>query len=114
MRSKQDRKIVYTTEYGRMCPECGRPKEQCLCGRKEQTGNHSGPVRIRYETKGRKGKGVTIIEGISEETSALIELLRILRRKCGSGGTLKHGSIEIQGDHRPVIHTVLHDRGYID
>lgn len=71
-----------------------------------------GIVRIRRESKGRGGKTVTVITGIPLEAEALKELAGDLKRKCGTGGTLKEGCIEIQGDHRPLLAAELEKRGF--
>ena len=71
-----------------------------------------GVVRVGRETKGRRGKGVTIITGIPLALPQLTELAAELKRKCGSGGTVKEGVIEIQGDHRDAIVDELAKRGW--
>ena len=71
-----------------------------------------GIVRIRREVKGRKGKGVTTISGLPLPSDALRELAGELKRLCSSGGSVKSGVIEIQGDHRDAVEEVLEARGY--
>src|SRR5262245_42738003 len=71
-----------------------------------------GVVRVGRETKGRRGKGVTIITGVPLAPLQLVELAAELKRKCGSGGTVKDGVIEIQGDHRDAIVDELAKRGW--
>jgi translation initiation factor 1 len=71
-----------------------------------------GIVRVGRETKGRKGKGVTVITGVPLAGDALRELAGDLKRSCGSGGTLRDGVIEIQGDHRDRLVEELQRRGY--
>ncbi len=56
--------IVYSTEHGRMCPVCGKPVAKCLCHQKKEIPESDGIVRVEKETKGRKGKGVTVITGV--------------------------------------------------
>jgi translation initiation factor 1 len=63
----------------------------------------NGAVRVTRETKGRKGKCVTLITGLQLSLDGLSDLARNLKRKCGSGGTIKEGTIEIQGDHRDIL-----------
>ena len=72
----------------------------------------SGAVRLSYETKGRKGKGVTIVRGVPLAQSDLEALGKQLRSQCGSGGTVKDGVIEIQGDHRSRVEPILQARGW--
>jgi translation initiation factor 1 len=69
-------------------------------------------VRLGRETKGRKGKGVTLITGLSLPDDELLKLASDLKRRCGSGGTLRDGVIEIQGDHRDILLEELRKRGH--
>ena len=69
-------------------------------------------IRVSRETKGRKGRGVTIVTGFNGCPEALKKLAKELKQRCGSGGTVKSGVIEIQGDHRDTIVEELTKRGY--
>ena len=90
--------LVYSTDVGRVCPGCGQPAAQCVCkGKARPAGD--GIVRVSRETAGRKGKGVTVIKGLPLDDAALTALAKQLKALCGSGGTVKDGVIEIQGDH---------------
>ena len=109
---ERDNGIVYSTAHGRMCPECGKPAEECACRQKRAAPAGDGVVRIGRETKGRKGKGVTVITGIPGGEAELKELGRQLKAKCGAGGTVKDGVIEIQGDHRHLLLEELKSRGW--
>lgn len=71
-----------------------------------------GVVRVQRETKGRKGKGVTLVTGVPLEGGGLKALAKKLKQKCGTGGTLKEGIIEIQGDHRDLLVELLQAEGY--
>ena len=71
-----------------------------------------GVVRIRRETSGRKGKGVTTISGIPLSNEELKTLAKTLKKRCGTGGAVKDGIIEIQGDHRDVLRQTLSALGY--
>ncbi len=104
--------IVYSTEHGRMCPGCGRPVGECVCGEEPEVPQGDGVVRVARETKGRKGKGVTVIAGLPLDQKGLQGLAKELKRRCGAGGTVKSGTIEIQGDHRDLLVEVLRGRGY--
>ena len=106
--------LVFSTEHGRMCPDCGKPGEECSCrpGQTQTVAKGDGVVRVSLETKGRKGKGVTLVSGLALETDTLKKLAKQLKQKCGSGGTLKQGIIEIQGDHRDLVIDELKDRGF--
>jgi translation initiation factor 1 len=104
--------LVYSTEYGRMCPACGKPAAECLCAQIEAAPTGDGIVHIVYETKGRKGKGVTVVSGLLMTPSQLKTLARELKAKCGSGGTVKDFNIEIQGDHRDRLAADLKAKGH--
>lgn len=95
--------LVYSTEHGKMCPGCSKPVAECVCRQHTLPTGGDGTVRVRLETKGRKGKGVTVITGVPLGLDALTELGKQLRRKCGSGGTVKEGVLEIQGDHCDML-----------
>ena len=108
----RDDGIVYSTAHGRMCPECGRQAKECVCHQKKAVLGGDAVVRIGRETKGRKGKGVTVITGFPGDEAELKELGRQLKAKCGAGGTVRDGVIEIQGDHRHVLLEELSNRGW--
>jgi translation initiation factor 1 len=95
-----------------MCPACGKPVAECVCRREEAVPTGEGIVRVARETKGRKGKGVTVITGIPLPRQDLEKLATDLKRKCGAGGTIKGSTIEIQGDHRDLLVAELIKRGY--
>ncbi len=104
--------LVYSTER-RVCPKCGWPAERCACSRPATpTGSGDGIVRVGRETKGRAGKGVTIVTGVPLAGDDLARLAGELKRRCGSGGTVKDGTIEIQGDHRDLLVRELEERGW--
>jgi translation initiation factor 1 len=71
-----------------------------------------GVVRVGRETKGRKGKGVTVVTGVPLEGVELADLAKQLKSTCGAGGTVKNGSIEIQGDHRDRVVAELQKHGW--
>lgn len=105
--------LVYSTDSGRICPVCQNPVAQCQCKKRSSAAAPSdGIVRLRRETKGRKGKGVTLIDGLGMDAEALNSFAKTLKNKCGSGGTVKEGIIEIQGDHRQFLATFLEEAGY--
>jgi translation initiation factor 1 len=103
---------VYSTEHGRMCPACGKPSADCSCCQKTSVPKGDGTVRVGRETKGRKGKGVTVITGIPLDHEGLQQLGKQLKRRCGAGGTVRDGFIEIQGDHRDILVEELRRLGY--
>ena len=104
--------IVYSTDHGRMCPDCGNAITKCACAQDESVPAGDGIVRVCRETKGRKGKGVTVITGIPLKPSELKQLARELKARCGCGGTVKAGVIEIQGDHRDKLIETLQAKGW--
>lgn len=103
---------VYSTESDRLCPDCNEPAVKCVCRKKQLPLPGDGIVRLMRETKGRKGKGVTLITGIPLGNDELKNLAKTLKQKCGSGGGLKDGVIEIQGDHRDMLEQELVGLGY--
>lgn len=105
-------RLVWSSETGRVCPECGRGASACICRRKGVAASGDGTVRVRRETKGRGGKTVTVVSGVPGDEAVLRTLAGELKRRCGSGGTLKDGILEIQGDHCDLIMAELASRGY--
>ena len=105
-------RLVYSTDFGTMCPDCKKPKKACVCKKTKSTPPKDGIVRLMRETKGRKGKGVTLITGLPLSGDGLKQLAKTLKQKCGSGGSTKNGVIEIQGDHRDVLEKELKKLGY--
>jgi translation initiation factor 1 len=114
----QRNRLVYSTSTGRLCPECGRASADCRCRRSKPATatplvpQGDGIVRIGRETKGRKGKGVTVISGIPLAGDELDALATRLKKRCGCGGTVDGGLIEIQGDHRDLLVEELGKLGY--
>lgn len=110
-------RLVYSTETGRICPECGRSSDRCTCKKGKPVKSTSpfpqdGTVRIRRETQGRKGKTVTAVYGIGSAGGDPKALSRTLKQRCGTGGAVKDGAVFIQGDHRQTIETVLIEQGF--
>lgn len=96
-----DNPLVYSTDSGRIAqpqPKAERPKGD-------------GIVRIQRQTSGRKGKGVCLISGIDLDDAALALLAAELKKKCGCGGSVKEGVIEIQGDKRDLLKSLLQAKG---
>ena len=106
-------RLVYSTEGSNDCPRCGNPLRKCQRGDPAGAGMAAGDgvVRIRRERKGRAGKDVTVINGLPLDAKGLKAQARILKSACGSGGSIKDGEIEIQGDHREKIKTILEKQG---
>lgn len=111
MKLSSSSSLVYSTDGGQMCPECRRPLLQCICQAKAVPLG-DGAVRVSRQTKGRGGKSVTFIKGLALDAAALALLGKMLRTACGSGGTVKDGVIEVQGDHCEVVMEVLRNHGH--
>ena len=114
-------RLVYSTDSGRVCPACGQPVAHCTCkataaaqarARQVGSGKADNIVRVQLDTKGRKGKGVTVVSGVPLADDALAQLGKQLKAQCGAGGTVKDGVIEVQGDHREVVMAALQKLGY--
>jgi translation initation factor SUI1, putative, prokaryotic len=107
-------RVVYSTDKGRHCPDCQQPVDQCLCElrKKEAINSSDGIIRIQRETKGRKGKGVTLVSGVPLTHDDLLKLAKELKQRCSTGGSVKNGVIEIQGDQKQVLLKALQDKGY--
>ncbi|OCG04693.1 stress response translation initiation inhibitor YciH [Gilliamella sp. wkB112] len=94
--------LVYSTDQGRIKPTetmATRPKGD-------------GIIRIQRQTSGRKGKGVCVISGFDLSDTQLLQLAAELKKRCGCGGSVKDGLIEIQGDKRDLLKSLLEDKGY--
>jgi translation initiation factor 1 len=104
-------RLVYSTDAGRLCPDCGQPIAACAC-KKGPARPASNGVRVSRQTKGRGGKTVTRIDGLPLDDAALMQLGKQLRSACGSGGTVKDGVIEVQGDHCDQVIEALKRQGY--
>lgn len=111
-------RLVYSTDTGRMntCPTCGQPYKHCRCDRSGAIGTPTkksdGIVRVMRDRKGRGGKTMTVITGVPGSNEALATLAQQLKKVCGSGGTVKEGAIEIQGDHCDKVQAKLTGLGY--
>jgi translation initiation factor 1 len=104
--------IVYSTESGRMCPACGRPESECRCGTESVSTPAGGDVRVRREIKGRGGKTVTAVYGLAANRNALEGMASELKRKLGTGGSVKDGIILIQGDRCKDVIEWLKQKGH--
>jgi translation initiation factor 1 len=111
MKNGSNSGLVYSTEGGRMCPDCRRPSMQCTCKAKAAPVG-DGVVRVSRQTKGRGGKSVTLVKGLALDAAALALLGKQLRTACGSGGTVKDGVIEVQGNHCDLVMETLRAHGH--
>lgn len=103
--------LVYSTDSGRMCPDCRQPVAQCTC-KQPVAPSGDGVVRVSRETKGRGGKAVTLVKGVLLDANALADLGKQLKAACGTGGTVKDGVIEVQGDHIERVMQILKTQGH--
>jgi translation initiation factor 1 len=111
-------RLVYSTDGGRVntCPTCGQPYKQCRCD--QSTTSQTAPkkidgiVRVMRDRKHRGGKTVTLITGVLASNETITTLAQQLKKLCGSGGTVKDGVIEIQGDHCEKVQAKLSELGY--
>lgn len=94
-----------------MCPACRQPLAQCAC-KANALPVGDGVVRVSRQTKGRGGKSVTLVKGLALDAAALALLGKQLRTACGSGGTVKDGVIEVQGDHCELVMETLTKLGH--
>jgi translation initiation factor 1 len=105
-------RIVYSTGIGTLCPNCRRAVRECVCPKGAPGAARPSAIRVGREIKGRAGKGVTTITGLPLSASEIGALAAQLKKRCGSGGTVRAGVIEIQGDHRDVIVAALVKLGW--
>ena len=103
---------VYSTEHGKHCQSCGEAKHSGKCKSNTDAVSGDGRVRIQRETKGRKGAGVTLIRGISLPEKELKALHKTLKKRCGVGGAIKSGVLELQGDQRQAALEALQNKGW--
>ncbi|MEP6792628.1 MAG: translation initiation factor Sui1 [Ramlibacter sp.] len=103
--------LVYSTDTGRACPGCRKPMGQCVCKQARAVPAGDGIVRVARETKGRGGKAVTLVRGLDLDAASLAQLGKQLKAACGSGGTVKDGVIEVQGDHCGKVVELLKAQG---
>jgi translation initiation factor 1 len=97
-----------------MCPACRKPQAQCICSANAlPAAKGDGIVRVSRETKGRGGKAVTVVRGLSLEAAAVAAIGKQLRAACGAGGTVKDGVLEVQGDHCDRVMEWLKAQGWV-
>jgi len=112
MTAKKNR-TVYSTDRGRICPTCGWPAKRCRCSSAlDQAVPDRITARLRIEKAGRKGKTVTVVEGLPRNRDFLKQLAGELKRACGTGGKAGDTHVEIQGDQRDTLRDLLRTKGW--
>ncbi len=113
---KKNSTRVYSTETGSVCPTCSKRLSTCKCNESNKNTIPSkrgdSKVRVSRESKGRKGSGVSLISGLALSEKELKVLAKKLKQICGSGGAVKNGIIEIQGEHRDKLVVELNKLGF--
>ena len=111
MKTTSTSSLVYSTDGGRACPACRQPVAQCRC-KAAAAVSGDGNVRVSRQKQGRGGKTVTLVTGLALDGTALATLGKQLRTACGSGGTVKDGVVEVQGDHCELVMDTLRKLGH--
>ena len=109
---KNKASLVYSSESGRVCPKCEQPTDACSCNPSANPKDGLKTVRVSLTSKGRKGKSVTLIKGLRMNPSELKAYAGKLKKKTGTGGSLKDGWVQIQGDYREKVAEILTRDGW--
>ena len=110
---KNSPRTVYSTYSGQVCPSCGWPLKQCRCSSAlDEPVPDRITARLRIEKAGRRGKTVTVVEGLPRNSAFLKDLAKKLKRACGTGGTVVDDRVELQGDHREKLRDLLRTEGW--
>ena len=116
MSARDNIRTAYSTGTDGKCPVCGWPQRSCKCSSRSRTINAPVPARIvarlRMEKKGRGGKTVTVVYDLPKNDAFLKELAARLKRDCGTGGAVTETGIELQGEMRDRVRTILQGLGY--
>ena len=107
-------RVVFSTGKGRLCPGCGWPAEDCRCSKTQAPRDEAVPekvtAKLRLENRA-SGKHVTVVDNLPKNAAYVAQLLADLKKACGAGGRAGDGSLELQGDQRERVRTVLAARG---
>jgi translation initiation factor 1 len=108
-----DRRAVYATGRGRLCRKCGWPVSDCRCSQRfDEAVPEKLVATLRLEKSGRGGKSVTVVDGLPRNEPLLEDLARELKRALGTGGAVREGTVEIQGDRREALRAKLQAKGW--
>lgn len=114
--AKPSARVVYESQQGRVCPQCGWPATACRCASQQAVEDERVPARLvfklRVERTGRGGKTVTVIDGFPHNAPFAAALAQELKRSCGTGGALRDGALELQGDLRDRVRELLTRKGH--
>ena len=112
--SDRNARTVYSTSQGEICPNCGWPVRDCKCSSRQATESVPAKLtaKLRMEKSGRGGKTVTVVDGLPNNATFLRELCAELKRLCGTGGAVRDGAVELQGDLRERVRPYLSGKGY--
>jgi translation initiation factor 1 len=105
-------RLVYSTSHGALCPNCRRARRECVCPKGAPGAAGEAKIRVGRETQGRSGRGVTTVSGLPLPPGEIEALATRLKKRCGSGGTVRNGVIEIQGEHRDTVLAELGKAGW--
>jgi len=110
--AQQENPLLYSTDgsHLRACADCGR--HPCVCPAPPAIVPARTLLRLRLDTKGRRGKAVTVVDGLPSHPARGADLLRQLKTHCGTGGTLKDGALQLQGDQRDKAQAFLERLGF--
>jgi translation initiation factor 1 len=116
MGNEENTRLVYSTDAGRICPQCGLPVENCRCSQNRSsstrhTDHTDGAARIALDRKHRRGKMMTIVSGAPGDEAELAQLCRELKKLLATGGSTHDGQVELQGDHRERVAAYFAARG---
>jgi translation initiation factor 1 len=109
-----ERRTVYSTEKGWICPGCGWPAQDCRCSKTIASRDEAVPAKVTAQLRLENrvsGKHVTVVDGLPKNAAYLAELLAALKKACGTGGRAGEGSLELQGDQRERLRDLLARRG---
>jgi len=109
---KLHKKLSSFSELGQLLTDAERKQLPPEVKKHEHDGRNK-TVQVRLDTKGRKGKSVTLVEGLQHNPATMAEIARVLKQHCGAGGTVKEGQIEIQGDQRERVAEKLREMNYV-
>jgi translation initiation factor 1 len=117
MKAKDNVRTVYSTATDGKCPVCGWPQRSCTCSTRKNQAPAAVPPRVvaklRVEKAGRGGKTVTVVYDLPRNNTFLKDLSQTLKRECGTGGTVTEDGIELQGELRDRVRSILQRLGYI-